>query len=103
MCLGVAKNEKIKTPFDETKTCPHCGVKRSPLQVYCPKCDEFVWDDDDNKQFKNLLKQLFDYLDYIDRNQNPNLKIVNEWKKYSIIKLNYLYWGEVYKISSTVK
>ena len=78
--LNRIKNEKIKTPFDETKTCPHCGVKRSPLQVYCPKCDEFVWDDDDNKQFKNLLKQLFDYLDYIDRNQNPNLKIVNEWK-----------------------
>ena len=74
------EHENNEAQTDENKICPHCGAKRSPLQLYCPKCDEFVWDDDDNKQFKSLLKQLFDYLDYIDRNDDKNLKFVNEWK-----------------------
>ena len=80
--LNQIKNEHMnnRPTLDGTKTCPYCGAQRPPMQLYCPNCDSFVWDEDDDIRFKGLLEIIFTYFEEVDEEYNPNLNYVNEWK-----------------------
>lgn len=74
------ENNEEKNVFHDEK-CPYCGAHKDRFQLLCSECNEFIWNSDDDRGFKDSLNNLFDYFDYFDKNDDSNSFFINEWKK----------------------
>ena len=55
--------------YQRPKICMKCGAKLSAFEVFCH-----------NEIINRYIFELFEIIDDIDNNYNPNLSLINEWK-----------------------
>ena len=66
--------------YQRPKICMNCGAKLSDFEVFCHNCKEYVWNPIHNEIINRYIFELFEIIDDIDNNYNPNLSLINEWK-----------------------